>query len=355
MDYRIKYDSIEHNPGARLTVVLSCFGKMNSVWLPLEQTMNQLAASKEDIELIVATDGTAFLESAVIKRIQNDFPYIKVLCLTMETHKPAAVINMALPQINTPYAAFAWPGSHFDQLIMDFAKNPGNTQSVYTIKSFVTSKVIIEPTPSLIYGWLQSTKLYELSNVIVSKEALITAGQFDESSFLQKDFDWEWILRLAKNFSFTQLGTVSGENIISLKCYPYNECYEFESDIIHRFIVRNRPINYKSNDMLKTEINFKKDLPHYKVTIIGGYWEYHHNQLAFFNYFDKLYGKKFATYKVLLDFLTQPKDVIGSDLVIITRVRHPQILNILNTCENEKISTLYMIDDNWLTIAEDLP
>jgi len=355
MEYRLKYDSIEHNPKARLTIVLSCFGDMNFVEAKLEHTVNQLAVSKENIELLVVTDGAAFLERAVMKRIQNNFPYVKVLSLAEETHKPAAVTNIALSQINTQYVAFAWAGSHFDPLIADFAESFNRTQPVYTIKSFVTSKVMTEPSPSLVYGWLQCTKLYELSNIIVSKKALITVGQFDESSFLQRDFDWEWILRLARNFSFTQLGTVSGENDLSLKSYPYNKYYEFDSDLIHRYVVRNRPLNYEADDMHKTEIYFNKDLPHYKVTIIGGYWEYHHNQLGFFNYFDKMYGKGFATYKVLLDFLAQPEDVLCSDLVIITRSRHPKILNILDTCEEEKIPTLYMIDDNWITIAEDLP
>jgi len=355
MGYKVAYNSAMPHLDARLTVVLSCFGDLSRTHPALESTINQLVASKNDITLIVTTDNAAFLETAAIKRIKNDFPDVMVLNLTKETHKPAAVANIAFSHINTPYVTFAWAGSHFDQLIADFVKNPENAQPIYTIKSLVTSKNLLEPNPALIYGWLQCAKLYELSNMIVSKEALTTAGQFDESILLQKNFDWEWILRLAKSFTFTQLGTASGENELSFKSYPYNECYEFENDIIHRYVVRNRPLNYQTSDLRHTEAHFKKDLPHYRVTIIGGYWEYHHNQLAFFNYFDKLNGKGFATYKVLLDFSTQPKDVSGSDLVIITRSRQPQILKILDVCEKENIPTLYMIDDNWLTIADDLP
>lgn len=378
----------EDNP-VRLTVILACFGNIQVIEKPLEETVECLNQVKENIRLILVTDGIQYSEISIVQKIRNQFSNAKVISLDKDTHTPAELFNVALAYIDTSYISFAWAGSYFDERIKEFSKNPNMNFPVYAIKNSYSCKIPVDPNPSLVYGWSQCTKLYDLNNVIVSSKALNEVGGFDQSPFLQKNFGWEWLLRLSKYFIFTPIGTVAVSNTMNLENYPFNKHFNFDEDTIHRYLLRSRLIPYRQNigSMSETEICFIKDLPRedvekvkdilvrngletyvkvprtwfpqlkkrYKITIVGGYWEYHHNQLSFFNYFDKLYGKGFATYKVLLDAITAPQDVVGSDLVIITRSRNPNILAVINKCREEQIASLYMIDDNWFSVAKDLP
>lgn len=361
----------------KLSIILACYGDMHKVKKGLEVTLKSIMLAKQNIDLIVVSSYDFELDYSMIK---NEFPSVKIIKVVNEITSLATLINIGIKHVVTDYIAFAWPGSHFDKLIISFAKNKVNIDDVFVIKSLCTNKVLIDPPQALIYGWLMCCKLYEINNIIVSKKALNKVGELDESILLQKSFDWEWLFRLSRSYIFKSLGSATNENNISIENYPYSKNYKFDDDIVHRYIVRSRPLAYNINDMYKKEVEFINDLPAeqinnininsnghiihkvpstqrkcYKITIIGGYWEYHHNQLVFFNYLDNLIGKGFATYKVLLDFLVEPKDIEGSDLVIITRSRNNNILRIIEKCEKQNISTLYMLDDNWLTIAQDLP
>ncbi len=357
---------IQSEKEIKLSVILVCFGNIREIEVPLAKTIERLSIVKESIEIIVVTDGYHFLSLDSINSIKEQFPFSTIVSIENEKSNPAILMNVGLKYIKTDYVTFAWAGSWFDQIIIDFTKNNERLHSVYTIKSLCTNKIPFEPDTALIYGMLQCTKLYDLNNIIVSKKAITSIGNFDESNILQKDFDWEYLLRLSRYYIFYQLGTTALENEISLKDSFYNKHYETNIDTISRYVVRIRPTPFYQKEMVKVEREFMYDLPNknsplrllkrrFKITIIGGFWEYHHNQLAFFNYLDMLYGKGFATYKVILDFLSTPADVNESDLVIITRVRDPRILKIIERCEQDKITMIYMLDDNWLRIAEDMP
>jgi len=54
--------------------------------------------------------------------------------------------------------------------------------------------------------------------------------------------------------------------------------------------------------------------------------------------------------------LVEPEvDLWGIDIVIISRGMQRKVERILDYCKNHKIPTIYMIDDNWLSIAHDWP
>ncbi|HCC08176.1 MAG TPA: hypothetical protein DEP72_08495 [Clostridiales bacterium] len=340
------------NENIKLTVILACFGKALETEEMLMKTIESLSIVKDNIMLIVVTEGIYLSDSSLIQNLKTQFKYIEFIRFEEERNVPAKLLNIAFKHVSTPYLSFLWAGCYLENRIQEFAKNPMEDSYVYAINSQTQYKIPMPINQSLIYGWSQCTRLFALSNLIISKEAWKMIGEFDESNLLQKDFDWEWILRLARYFTFTIIGTEVKNNIINLKEYPFKESFDFNNDIVHRYVLRNRKVPYTQNK--NTEKSFYKDLRGYKITIIGGYWEYHHSQLAFLNYLDKLYGKGFATYKMLLDDISAPHDVEGSDLVIIVRSRNTNILEIINKCKKDNIGTLYMIDDNWLSIAEDL-
>ncbi|HBY19866.1 MAG: hypothetical protein A2Y24_06700 [Clostridiales bacterium GWE2_32_10] len=337
----------------KLTVILACMGKNLETEELLRKTIESLSVVKDYIKLVTVIDGMCLSESFITQNLSEQFKYIKVIRLEEKVHSSARLLNVAYDYVDTPYVSFLWEGCYFEQLMQEFAQNPKSDSPVYGITNKAYTKIPIPINPSLIYGWGQYTKIFELSNLIISKEAWEQVGEFDESPLLQKDFDWEWILRLSKYFTFNIIGTGVKINSINLREYPFDESFEVCNDIIHRYVLRNRTVPYIQND--KTEEDFYKDMKGYKITIIGGYWEYHHSQLTFLNYLDKLYGTGFATYKMILDDISCPEDVEGTDLVIIVRSRNTKILGILEKCKKDNIKTLYMIDDNWLTIAKDLP
>lgn len=368
-----------------LSVIMICFGEKHIIAGQLNETLRILETIHQNIQLIVILDGKQYMKMTGIKNILTNFPSYKIIALNDTSHIPAKLFNIGLKHSHTPYIAFSWPGSTFDWNIQALT-DAGLNSAVYTLNNPVLNKIYWDPPTSLIYGWLQCCKLYDLNNIIVSKAAAKKIGEFDESPLLQMDFDWEWLLRLSRHFIFKAIGTAS-ENRLSLRNYPYEEIFEFNRDIIHRYVLRNKALPYKNTSEINTsEMLFIKDLPstsiekiksvcidhqlktyskpfpltshrkrNYKITIISGFWDYHHCQLCFLNYLDKLYGKRFATYKILMDTLTTPEDIYHSDLVIIVRGRHSNILSIIDICKKNEIPTLYMIDDNWFTIAEDYP
>jgi len=337
----------------KLTVILACFGEIKETEELLMKTIESLREVKDYIMLIIVIDGMCLLEYSLIQNLETQFKYIKIIRHHEELHLPAKLLNVAFNHVITEYVSFSWAGCYIDKLVQDFARNPRLDSEVYAITSQNRFEVPITINQSLIYGWLERTKLFELNNLIISKQAWKTIGEFDESEFLQKDFDWEWTLRLARYFTYTIVGSAMKNNEVSIKQYPFKKNVYFGEDIVHRYVLRNRPIPYKQNK--NTEKLFYKDLRGYKITIIGGYWDYHHIQLGFLNYLDKLYGKGFATYKIILDDILRPEDVEGSNLVIIVRGRNTKILEIINKCKEDNIRTLYMLDDNWLSIGHDLP
>ena len=335
-----------------LTVILAVFGNTSETEKLLMKTIESLSAVKDDSRLIVSIDGMCLSKLSVIQNLASKFEHIKIIKSKEELHLPAKLINLAFKHVNTPYVSILYPGCSFDGLVQEFAQNPKLDFSVYAIASQGYNKIPIRMDKTFIYGWGQCTKLFELSKLIISKKAWEQIGKFDESPLLQKDFDWEWMLRLSKQFIFNIIGTEE-KNTIDLIGYPFKESFDFSDDIIHRYVLRNRTVPYKKDSGM--EQDFYKDVKGYKITIIGGYWEYHHSQLTFLNYLDKLYGTGFATYKMLIDEISAPEDVDGSDLVIIIRSRSTKIPDIISKCKKDNIRTLYMLDDNMVSISQDFP
>lgn len=184
------------------------------------------------------------------------------------------------------------------------------------------------------------------------------------------------MVKLAQYYSLELIGS-DFHPVYDLKQYPFNKHYNFSKDIIERYINHNTNIHVDENEQLENDKNFFEDInsdylqrmikntynkeikskydKRYKITVLGGYWEYHHNQVVFFNYFQKLFGQGFCTYKTIFDFLATIDDIRDSDLVIFTRCRSENIGQLIDYCNDNKIATMYMIDDNWISIARDYP
>jgi glycosyltransferase involved in cell wall biosynthesis len=93
----------------------------------------------------------------------------------------------------------------------------------------------------------------------------------------------------------------------------------------------------------------------FRIVIIGGHYEHHHNVLCFFNYLDRLAGTGFATYKVLCEPNVKSDDLIGMDLAILSRLRGENTRHIVEACRRSGVPSMYMLDDNWLSLGRDWP
>ena len=191
---------------------------------------------------------------------------------------------------------------------------------------------------------------------------------------MQKFSDWDFICRVFRENPPIDLGT-SMPYIFTTFHYPYKKHYNCNNVLIKRYICRKKTAEFGKDWYIDELYSFLYDLNNfdrnrlgfdaivnskgyntfYKITIIGGYWEYHHIQLAFLNYFEMLQGTGFCSVKVCHDEKVQIDDIRDSNLVIFTRSRNLKLVEIINYCNQYKVSTLYMLDDNWLSAAKDYP
>ncbi|SHH44036.1 Glycosyltransferase involved in cell wall bisynthesis [Caloranaerobacter azorensis DSM 13643] len=373
----------------QLSVILPCFGRYEIIESYLKDTIKQLSLYEQYFNLVVVLDGIYWENVPLIRTLKTRFTDVEIITVKDETHLPAFLYNVGISRVKTPYVTFAWAGSSLhievvEKLNSIFA-TADRLEKVYYLNIGKPKKLPYYPNDALRYGWCQCEKIYEINHLFVSIEIFKEIGYFDESRIIQSAFDWDFIIRLARNYTFHEIMTLIAENKLTFDIYPFNKTFNVSKDIIHRYILRTKIGTKEKLDynLTENELLFINDLPqqdrmfllrniehednsimnlteskkkgNYKITIVSGLWDYVHNQLCFFNYLDKLYGKNFATYKVIFDFSITIDDIKDSDLVIFSRCRNPRIIDILKYCEANNINTLYMIDDNWLWVGKDWP
>ncbi|MCX7884030.1 MAG: hypothetical protein N2448_03250 [Caloramator sp.] len=364
-----------------LSVILSCFGRYELIENSFSTLLNELEKIRDEIELIVVLDNKIFFRAPIVQSLKIRFNNCNIFFMDEETNLPSKLFNKGIQEAKNEYLIFIWPGCDFVAEDFNAVKtmlyNKNDRKDVYYIKREKHDSLSFYPPETLQYGWNQCLKVYELNDLLIRKTAFDLIGGFDESKLLQKYSDWDFILRLTRNYILFEIHSKNTINEYNFVNYPYNYHYNFSKDLIHRFIIRNINYNYDNtknreedflndiSDDYKNTINkkigcsFKEQLTNYNklynIVIVCGYWEYIHNQLCFYNFFDKLYGRGFGTYKVVFDFMAATSDLKNADLVIFSRARSNNILNLIEYCKDKSIKTMYMIDDNWLWVGKDWP
>jgi glycosyltransferase involved in cell wall biosynthesis len=95
---------------------------------------------------------------------------------------------------------------------------------------------------------------------------------------------------------------------------------------------------------------FRGDLPGLKVTLLSGLDDAHHNQLFFYNFFDR---QGVLTWRTALYERCRPEDLDGCDLAIFSRPRFPEVPALLDRCRDAGVPALVMIDDNWIAAGQE--
>lgn len=298
------------------------------------------------------------------KRAEEKFQDVSIIPCK-DTH-PAYVFNTLYPHIKESHLLFVWPGCEISSVLINKGTEVGADSNLYCVYDY-SNPFPYTPDEPLLYGWCMTAPLFKLNQLLIPMKAVHEIGDMDTSELLENmGYDWEYTLRLLRYCTTVCLG---GANPNKYEVKAVSHLEEEEKHKIHGFVVRKRPRPYKNDakfledymtdyygkNNILTALSLMRVKKPYKILIVGGYWDYHHNQLCFFNILDTLYGEGIATYRVAMDINLQVKDIGDADLVIFTRCRQGNILGMIDYCNMQKIPTMYMLDDNWINIAEDFP
>lgn len=362
----------------KLSVIVGLFGRYEQLVNQFDELVNELKVLPEEVEKIIIADGLQWSYSPLYQLIDIMVSNVKIVTIEEETHLPSKVFRAGLEYSSGDYVLFhhLMCGKVSDNVHAFLNYKDASEKEVLYVKNTNYGEVQIEPPLESIYGYLLSCRIISLNDVIIRQDAIEKLDILNTCIILQKDFDRLLMIKLAQHYSFEEIGS-DYHPVYDLKQYPFNKYYNFSRDIIERYINHNTNIHRNIDGNIENDKNFSKDIDSdylrraikipdnkiikskydkkYKITVLGGYWEYHHNQVVFFNYFHKLFGQGFCTYKTLFDCLSTIDDIRDSDLVIFTRCRSGNIDEIIDYCNKNKIATMYMIDDNWISIAKDYP
>ncbi|BAF60754.1 hypothetical glycosyltransferase [Pelotomaculum thermopropionicum SI] len=254
--------------------------------------------------------------------------------------------------------------------------------------------------------------LIPMNNCLVGRKFFKKLGGFSSSFLLQRYFWWEFCLRAARKILINQVDIPALECRWSWYNYPFRYFSPLNGDLAARLLnqtleVRsiqdscsvtfdgmssllsnlheetakrlerylqltcentslydkyikeiNVPKNFNINSEYlnqiyrKAKTMFPRPL---RITIIGGLNEPAHNQLCFFNYFEIVKDWGILTWRTILDTACNSADLINSDLVIFSRVKSDNGCRLMDFCNQQKIPTIYMIDDNWFWVGKEWP
>ena len=324
------------------SIIVAVLGNYFKIELDLYKTLSSLNNLPMGIEVIICCDGPFWKTTPLIQSIMYNVNFT-VLEVSKQTDCMGILFNEGLHQSSGEYCTFIWPGVILDPDMLlkhcDLLNRREEVSCIYT-NTFNCEEYL---QGSINYGWLQCQNMIDLNGSIFRKSKLIELDGFDTNAIFQRYPGWDIFLRLSKYNRILYVTEKFTTKKWTAETYPFIKYFPYPKDLIHRSLVGSRdPNKYIIREPIR-------------VTVTGGYWEPTHNQLCFFNYFESDEGKKIFTWKSLFDFKVTENDLIGSDIVIISRGRHGNILNVLDICEKKDIPTLYMIDDNWFTVGDDWP
>ena|GEM_PF-2123464 len=366
------------NEQNKLSVILALFGQYENLVDNFDKKIDELKSLDSKTEIIIVADGNEWTYNPLFQMLPILLQRAKIIVTENETHLPAFLYNEGLKKVNSEYILFThlYGENIYDICNIYYNTLPHMSEVLY-IRNESKNILGIFPSNQNRYGFAQIDRFYDLDTIITSLNVIKKINGFNPIPLLQKDFDRELILKLSKIRDFEEIGVINSHNK-SFNNYPYNKTYCNKQDLIDRYIIRSsrpafdfEPIDQlnqsfandlndidetifcsftgrKANDKLK--YNNK-----YKIMVLGGFWEYHHNQICFFNYFENIVGQGFCTYNTKFEYNINQYELLEYDIVIFSRCRSDNAVELIDFCNKNEITTIYMIDDNWITIANDLP
>jgi glycosyltransferase involved in cell wall biosynthesis len=363
----------------KLSIILGVTGNHATIDSDIMRSLQTINAScKSECELILVYENSAWLNTPL-----NQLLPIRVKCefsaQSADSQNLAILFNTGAAIARSDYLLFLWPGCELSSVGLanifqqiDQEKRPD---------AFISPKMEILEKYGIDGNYFLDnffTHFSSCENVLMVPQAVIQkrffeqTGGFSTSKLLGVDFQREYFMRAYKIgciitstkpicLNVPEVGTINDTNLSRFVSQAFAvRCGfrgKFEMDEERKFI-RDLPENNAKRLLVEFE-RIDYDIPNQRplrVVLVSGAWEYHHNKLAFYNFFKILEGDRKLTFIPRLDRVITPgRDLSAADLVIICRGRSGNILKILDYCERFSIPVLYMIDDNWLVIGKDYP
>lgn len=379
----------------RLTVVTLLLGRYDHQVIELDDRLRECSRLQKTVNAILVADDDQWLAAPQLQMFRISHPQMPVLCCPQNRTLPAQAMSMALEQVRTEYVMFSLLGDPVSERL-DFLRGwwkdlPAKEKAKLNDKSEKEEThpaFYIGPynpsaggegdcTPLNAYGWVQTSRIgLGLGAFVVPTDLLRGIGGFDENPLLQTEIERWYALAVTARCNLINVGQDT-RRVQKLAEYPLEGRSSIPEDLAIRYATycqgiaaaKRTPdqcardfygdLNEREREIYQTISGIsgserKKGSP-YKILVVGGYWEYHHNQICFFNYLERLYGTGFATYRSVMEYTTASNLALGYDLVIFTRCRSKRALDMMRLCNEKNIPTMYMIDDNWLSIASDHP
>jgi glycosyltransferase involved in cell wall biosynthesis len=362
---------------ADLTVVALVLGQFWKLEAHLAELYASLRAVGSRAQVVVAYDGPAWRGLPIVGQFHDACPWARAITLRDAFDHPARLINAGLAETHTEFCSVVWPGAScpidaLAELAGRLEAHPEFAAAVATLEDSYPPHYNEVHTP-----FLQCVNGISLQGAVFRTAPLRAIGGADPNPLFQRVPEWDLFLRLAERSPIDYCPSSLAPPSIRWEAFPFCKPIPASVADIRRCVVKADRYRPSSGDGTSARLDLpglppedhqrieslraacdlavtsatKPDV--LRVTVTGGIWEPHHNQLCFYNYFELAEGRCQFHWQPVLDYLATPDDIEGSDLVIISRGRCANIRRILGWCEAARIPSLYMIDDNWFTVASD--
>jgi len=378
-----------------LAIIVPFLGRMSDAESYLLHILREMESARSEIEFVLVFDGPKWLTLPSIQKSKFLSINAKFVFLDAASSMPALLYNRGLQSASSRFVQFYNPDMGWrykvNATLCEAAMAAKDDEVLYVANWAGVANEIFphEATPSILYEWMIYEEVVPLSNFAVPRNLAERIGGFDCSALLQRYAGWDFLLRLTRAADCKLVGVneePAKRRGYGLRTSQLHRTVPFSESLSRRYMMRSRSHVDKIGTAVEYGIDqkFQNDLPEkeasyvsrqmarfgkgisfpkaqktknrpLRITITGGAWEYHHNRLCFFSYLEKLEGTGFGTYQVLFDKTVEKRDLIDSDLIIISRGRSDNIANILRYAKELSIPTIYMIDDNWLQVGKDWP
>ncbi len=360
-----------------LTVIINVIGRKESSQNNLNRVIKELQNIEDPIDIIMVFDGENWNNMPLVKSIRCIIPDAKMVFVEKETSVPSILYNKGITFVKTKYVTlFNLCTEHIADRISLFMSGIEKYSSKADKILYLNSNADLDlyRKNQSLYGVLQIMNPFSLDDFVFDLE-ILKKYKFNEVCFLQKKYEQELLLRIARNNSFTEIGRINTNS----KRIEYSKQFNISDRLMDAYIVRCGAFSlYKSNDEILSDffvdlneedycsiIKYMGNIPKnefdteknskYRILILGGLWEYHHIQVVFLNYLEKMVGSGFATYSIGYDEKYKKQNLREYDLVILCRCRSENGIEIAEYCNANRIKCIYMLDDNWMSIANDYP
>jgi glycosyltransferase involved in cell wall biosynthesis len=372
------------------TFILAILGEYGRVESVLARTIERLEeiASNSDCRIVAALEDSRWETAPLVLTLGMRFPKGRLTVVRGDfADQPARLLSTAAERAEGDFLHFLWPGCLPDSEAVKAACAEAEEQDLdWLAYSGLLAKELPELcSPELgdrFYSYyLACGRWISLCQAVVRRSSFLELNGLNASPLLQREFDADFWLRSARQ---GQKGLVRGgslaETVWTWENYPLKNDFRVPRYLAHSYRVRVAG-HSAASERRKLVRDFAADLPPtlrrtvgrltcdvsatatgcegrgaYKIAVTGGPWDFAHNQLCFFNHFAELEGRGLFTYVPLLDQLIEPeRDLRDVDAVIISRGRHANLRKVLDYCQQRSIATMYMIDDNWISVGKDWP